>query len=75
MPKIANKGEAPEERENDAFVRLVQTEIEEMLRRPLDPEQKDAVKEKNITVANAIKFIMVRNKVTGGDDDGFWGND
>lgn len=68
--KVDAEVEAP-----DPFVALVQSEIEAMLKLAMDPAQKDAVKEKNITVANAIKFIMVRNKINGtGDDDGFWGN-
>ena len=75
MASSKKKNEQPEEVDEDPFVRLVQNEIEAMLRRPLDPDQKDAVKEKNITVANAIKFIAIRDKMSGADDDGFFGSD
>jgi len=69
--KPADDTEAP-----DPFLALVQKSIEHLLNLPLDRTEKDAVKERNASIANAIRFIMVRNKVSGGgDDDGFWGND
>ena len=54
--------------EEDPFIKLVQSEIEALLKMPLEP------KEKNAIIMNAIRFLGVRNKVSGGDDDGFWGN-
>jgi hypothetical protein len=58
----------------EGFISLVRKQIESLLKMPFDPTVKDAVKERNISIANAIKFIMVCNKVSGGDDDGFWGD-
>jgi hypothetical protein len=52
----------------DEFAWLVQKELEALLKMALEP------KEKNAVIANAIRFLGVRNKL-GGDDDGFWGND
>jgi hypothetical protein len=76
MPRAAKK-ETPEDAEApDPFLALVQKSIEDLLKLPFDRAEKDAVKERNASIANAIRFIMVRNKVTGGgDDDGFWGSD
>ena len=72
LKKDEQKKEAEAE---NGFTSLVRQQIEHLLRLPFDPLTKDAVKERNISIANAIKFIMVCNKVSGGDDDGFWGSD
>jgi hypothetical protein len=72
LEKDEKKKEAEAE---NGFTSLVRQQIEHLLRLPFDPLTKDAVKERNISIANAIKFIMVSNKVSGGDDDGFWGGD
>jgi len=76
MPRPAKKEELNKEEAADPFLALVQQSIEDLLKLPFDRAEKDAVKERNASIANAIKFIMVRNKISGGgDDDGFWGND
>jgi hypothetical protein len=51
----------------NGFTSLVRREIEALLKMSLEP------REKNATIANAIKFLVVQNKL-GGDDDGFWGS-
>jgi hypothetical protein len=63
------KKTAPEEEEKDPFIEKIQREIEKLLDNDDDP------KGKNATIANAIKFLVVRNKLQGGDDDGWFGND
>jgi hypothetical protein len=68
MARTTKKEEPEPEVEEDSFIKLVQSEIEALLRMPLEP------KEKNAIIMNAIRFLGVRNKVSGGDDDGFWGN-
>jgi hypothetical protein len=68
--KVDKADEAP-----DPFMGLLQASLEELLKFPLDRSEKDAVKERNASISNGIRFIMVRNKINGtGDDDGFWGN-
>lgn len=67
MAKSAKKPEEAED-EADKFVSLVQQEIEKLLREPLEP------KEKNAVIANAIRFLAVRNR-SGGDDGSWWGGD
>jgi len=52
---------------DDKFAGLVKEEIEKLLRTPLEP------KEKNAVIANAIRFLAVRNKA-GGDDGSWWGD-
>jgi len=58
----------------DPFLTLVQKSIEDLLKLPFDRTEKDAVKERNASIANAIKFIMVRNRMSG-DDGSYWGSD
>jgi hypothetical protein len=73
--KALKKDEQKEEiAAEQGFISLVRKQIEHLLKLPFDPLTKDAVKERNISIANAIKFIMVSNKISGGDDDGFWGD-
>jgi len=67
--KPAHDTEAP-----DPFLALVQKSIEDLLKLPFDRAEKDAVKERNASIANAIKFIMVRNRMSG-DDGSYWGSD
>lgn len=75
MARAVRKAEVqPDEVEEDHFIKLVQDSIEDLLKLPFDRLEKDAVKERNISIANAIRFLAVRNKVSGGDDDGFFGN-
>jgi hypothetical protein len=71
LEKDEKKKEADAE---NGFISLVRQQIEALLKMPFDPTVKDAVKERNTSISNAIKFIMVSNKVSGGDDDGFWGD-
>jgi len=52
---------------DDNFIGLVKQQIEELLRMSLEP------KEKNAVIANAIRFLAVRNKA-GGDDGSWWGD-
>jgi hypothetical protein len=68
MPRAAKKEETESEAEEDSFIKLVQSQIEALLKMDLEP------KEKNAIIMNAIRFLGVRNKLSGGDDDGFWGN-
>jgi len=63
-----SKATETEQEPEDAFIKLVQSEIEALLKMTLEP------KEKNAIITNAIRFLGVRNKVSGNDDDGFWGN-
>jgi hypothetical protein len=69
MPKISAKPIVEEVEPFDKFTNLVQEQIELLLKMPLDP------KEKNAVIANAIKFIVVKNRTSGADDDGFFGSD
>lgn len=68
--RALEKDERKKESEaEEGFTSLVRREIETLLKLPLEP------KEKNAVIANAIKFIVVQNRIEGGDGDGFWGND
>jgi hypothetical protein len=71
MPRI-KPVEVEEEREkpaDDSFVMTLQNELEDMMkRRDLEP------KDRNALFANAIKFLAVRNKVGGGENEGWWGD-
>jgi len=68
--RALEKDERKKETEaEEGFTSLVRREIETLLKMALEP------KEKNAVIANAIKFIVVQNRITGGDDDGFWGSD
>jgi hypothetical protein len=67
--RALQKDEQKKETEaENGFTSLVRREIESLLKMSLEP------REKNATIANAIKFLVVQNKL-GGDDDGFWGSD
>ena len=71
MPAIraAKKAAEPETPPEDTFVTKLQAAIESMLEDDtLEPKEKTAV------IANAIKFLAVRNKTATGDDGSFWGD-
>ena len=74
--RALQKDELKKETEaEEGFTSLVRREIEQLLRLPFDPSAKDAIKDKNAVIANAIKFIVVQNRISGDDGDGFWGSD
>lgn len=54
--------------EADPFMKEVQAAISTSLK---FPEPKDL----NAAIGNAIKFLAIRAKLTGGDDEEFWGRD
>lgn len=54
--------------EEDPFV----AEVRQAISRSLQfPEPKDL----NAAIGNAIKFLAIRAKLSGGDDEEFWGRD